>query len=434
MPCTGIKVKSGDSITIIPCQFSSDFQEDELMEVDGKKWCPFHAPLEGQNGNLTKKANWKDDELKRFYVRISTLRENAIVRQETLNLRGVVFPGDANFQNVEFPEVDFSYAQFNGDAVFLNTPFNGSTKFLYTQFIGGHAVFLNARFNGTITNFSNAQFNGWTANFSETKFKGIAIFLNAQFNSTRILFKKSRFKEYVDFTSPGNKSDASAFQGVVSFENAEFLNNAIFDNRNFQQRTTFKNCTFHKAPRFHDCRLHQDTDFTDAKFLDTKDDEAARAYRTLKLDMEEKRARQEQLLFYALEMKSRRQTEKRKILKFLSWLYEATSDYGQRIFLPLAWLVYLFLFFTFFYAAFFKGLTDSDAASILPQSLNFSIKQIIRPFGVFGSLSNSGIWGKIPPSSLLSLPLIIAATLQSFLSLALLLLSALAARWSFKIG
>ena len=131
------------------------------------------------------------------------------------------------------------------------------------------------------------------------------------------------------------------------------------------------------------------------------------AYRTLKLDMEEKRARQEQLLFYALEMKSRRQTEKRKILKFLSWLYEATSDYGQRIFLPLAWLVYLFLFFTFFYAALFQRTDlDLDAASILPQSLHFSIKQIIRPFGVFGSLSNSGIWGKIPPSSLLSLPLI----------------------------
>ena len=139
-------------------------------------------------------------------------------------------------------------------------------------------------------------------------------------------------------------------------------------------------------------------------------------------------------MFYALEMKSRRHEEKRKFLKFISWLYEATSDYGQRIFLPLAWLAFFFFCFTSFYAAYFKELLNLDAAGILPQSFHFSIKQIIRPFGVFGFLSNSGILGKIPPSSLLSLPLIFVATLQSFLSLALLLLSALAARWRFKIG
>ena len=47
-------------------------------------------------------------------------------------------------------------------------------------------------------------------------------------------------------------------------------------------------------------------------FLDTKDDKAAGAYRTLKLDMEEKRARQEQLTFYALEMKSRTECGEKK--------------------------------------------------------------------------------------------------------------------------
>ena len=174
---------------------------------------------------------------------------------------------------------------------------------------------------------------------------------------------------------------------------------------------------------------------TDARFLDTASPGSAMAYRTLKQDMEEKRARQEQLRFYALEMKSRRQTEKRKFLKSISSLYEATSDYGQRIFRPLAWLGYLFALFTFFYAAYFKGLLELDVAKILPLSLQFSIKQIIRPFGVFGSSSLSLKYlGAIPSSGLSSLPLIIAATLQSLLSLALLLLSTLAARWRFKIG
>ena len=414
------------------CQFNRP--EDELMEVDGKKWCPFHAPLEDKNDNPTKKGRWAAIEIENFYNEISALRERAIARQETLNLRGVVFPGDANFQNVEFPEVDFSYARFKGDAVFLNIPFNGNAKFLNTQFIGEHTIFLNARFSGTITNFSNAQFNGWTTNFSDTEFKGIAIFLNAQFNCTRVLFKKSRFKEYADFTSPGYNSDKDAFQGVVSFEGAEFFENAIFENRNFQQATNFRKCVFHKAPRFHGCQLHQNTDFTDARFLDTASPGSAIAYRTLKLDMEQKRAREEQLRFYALEMKSRSSEEKRKFLKFISWSYEATSDYGQRIFLPLAWLGFFFLCFTFFYAAYFKELLYLDAANILPLSFSFSFKQIIRPFGVFGPSSLDQLLGKIPSSSFLSLPLIIAATLQSLLSLLLLLLSGLAARWRFKIG
>ena len=165
------------------------------------------------------------------------------------------------------------------------------------------------------------------------------------------------------------------------------MDEANFNNRKFRQETSFRNCTFQKAPRFHDCQLHQETDFADAKFLDTTSHGSAMAYRTLKQDMEEKRARQEQLTFYALEMKSRRQTEKRKFLKFISSLYEATSDYGQRIFRPLAWLGYLFALFTFFYAAYFKGLLELDVAKILPLSLQFSIKQIIRPFGVFGPSS-----------------------------------------------
>ena len=93
MPCAGIKVKSGNLSKIIPCQFSSDYPEDELMEVDGKLLCHFHAPLEDESGNLTKKRNWNDVEIKRFYAEISTLREKALQQQEKLDLRGVVFPG-----------------------------------------------------------------------------------------------------------------------------------------------------------------------------------------------------------------------------------------------------------------------------------------------------------------------------------------------------
>ena len=55
--------------------------------------------------------------------------------------------------------------------------------------------------------------------------------------------------------------------------------------------------------------------------------------------------------------------------------------------MPLAWLGYLFLLFTLFYAAYFMELLELDTARILPLSLHFSIKQIIRPFGVFAPSS-----------------------------------------------
>ena len=345
------------------------------------------------------------------------------------------FKNGVNFLNAKFSggEVDFKNSQFNGqDTNFQNVVFSGGANFQYVKFYS-----LSKRFQNTLfsewANFRYAEFSNRQTIFKEAKFRSLADFHNAQFIGD-INFEKAKFKNKADFEFSGSNVEIDAFQGEVDFSGTEFLDEVSFNNRNFRQETSFKNCTFHKAPRFHDCRLHQETDFTDSRFLDTASPGSAMAYRTLKQDMEEKRARQEQLTFYALEMKSRRSAERRKFLKFFSLLYEATSNYGQRIFLPLAWLGYLFVLFTFFYAAYFKGLSDMDVASILPQSLHFSIKQIIRPFGVFSSSSPSGFWGKISPSSLLTLPLIIAATLQSLLSLVLLLLSALAARWRFKIG
>ena len=482
------------------CQFLYEFHENELIDVDGKKLCPCHAPLEDENGNPTEKESWTDDERENFYAIIHTLCRNATEKQEHLDLSGVIFPSGANFRGMEFPDVDFSYTQFNGGVDFRDTRFRGKSTRFYntrfhfradfreTRFYSGKATFRDAQF-GEVADFGNALFEGiisfqdaqfragarfenakftgesgayfggarfeTSATFHDAQFEAVtdfqdarfnedvtfgkarfnkeAIFQNAQFNS-QARFQYITFNGHANFTAPGNNDDASAFWGKVDFEDSKFLDEVDFENRTFQRATSFKGCAFHKAPRFHNSRLHQNTDFTAAEFIDTTSAGSALAYRTLKLDMEVKRARQEQLRFYALEMKSRRHSEKRKFMKFISWMYGAMSDYGQRIFLPLAWLVYLFLLFTLFYAAYFKGLPNLDAASIPSLAFHFSIKQIIRPFGVFGPSSLIKLLGKTPSSSLMALPLIIAATLQSTLSLVLLLLSALAARWRFKIG
>ncbi|MDE0332492.1 MAG: pentapeptide repeat-containing protein [Nitrospinae bacterium] len=433
MPCAGIKVNSGDSFTIIPCQFSSNYPENELMEVDGKQLCHFHAPLEDNSGNLTEKGKWRQDKNQKFYAEISELREKLLnsVDDQVLDLSGVVFPGYANFRGQQFPEVDFFYAQFSGPYTnFREAKFKGNVNFEEARF-SARTDFRDAIFKME-AGFYHTKFR--YAEFSGTKFIGEdADFRNAQFKG-KVDFNKSLFKKKAFFTSPGNDDDIDVFQGEVQFEGTIFLEEVDFANRKFQRSTNFKDCIFHKAPCFHGCSLHQDTKFTDADFRDTKSDEAVGAYQTLKLDMENKRARQEQLRFYALEMKSRRHTEKRKLVKFLSWLYEVTSDYGQSISLPLIWLGLSLAVFAIIYAILFLAvpMLDHKKIDILVLTSRFSLEQMIRPFGSFDIQAMPEFHKKLSQANLLSLRLI--AALQSFLSLILLLLSALATRWRFKIG
>ena len=435
------------------CQFK--YRESELIVANRKQWCPFHAPLEDESGKPTEKGEWKHHETNEFDKKISTLLTKALREQATLNLSGVVFPSEARFQGREFPDVNFSYAQFKKHAYFWDTKFKGHANFSSAEF-KGQASFNNAKFMGEYTFFLNTKFEknadfkdvifgGNDVSFNNVKFKKTVSFQHSIFSSESAKFRdaefndlatfqKARFEGHADFRTPGNNSDVAAFHGVVNFEGVEFLDYAFFENRIFRKRTIFKNCIFHIAPRFHGCRFHQDTDFTDARFLDKQGDEAARAYRTLKLDMEEKRARQEQLTFYALEMKSRRSAEKRKFLKFISWLYEVTSDYGQSISQPLILLGFSFAFFAIIYAILFLAvpMVNCEKTDILVLTSRFSLEQIIRPFGALNSLLLPELLKKVSPANLLLLRLI--AALQSLLSLVLLLLSALAARWRFKIG
>ena len=438
------------------CQFN--FRESELIVANHKQWCPFHAPLEDASGKPTEKGEWTHHEINEFDKKILSLLTKTLNEQETLDLSGVIFPSEARFQGREFPDVNFSHALFMGHAYFWCTKFKGNVNFFSAKF-KGQASFNNAKFMGESTFFLNSKFDenayfehvkfgGNDVSFNNVKFKKTVSFQHSIFSSESAKFReaefndlatfqKARFEGRADFRTPGNNSDVDAFHDVVNFEGVEFLDYAIFENRNFRKRTIFKNCTFHKAPHFHGCRFHQDTDFTDARFFDKQGDEAARAYRTLKLDMENKRARQEQLRFYALEMKSRRNTEKRKFLKFLSWLYEATSDYGQSIISPFASAFMVFVLSMIVYSIFFLAIpiADFEKTDIVILTSRFTLEQIIRPFRALeNSPSISEIVKKAQPSNLWRLCLGITTTLQSLLSLVLLLLSALAARWRFKIG
>lgn len=161
------------------------------------------------------------------------------------------------------------------------------------------------------------------------------------------------------------------------------------------------------------------------------------AYRTLKLDMEGKRAREEHLMFYALEMESRQRTTKRKLLKFISWLYGMTADYGQSIIAPFASALMVVVLSMIVYSIFLLAspIADIEKIDIVVLTSRFSLEQIIRPFR---ALENSPSLSKLvevaDPSNLWRLCLGITTTFQSVLSFIFLGLGALAVRWRFKIG
>jgi hypothetical protein len=124
---------------------------------------------------------------------------------------------------------------------------------------------------------------------------------------------------------------------------------------------------FNKAPIFHGCELHQDTSFEGAQFPPASgSEEAARAYRTLKLafrlEMEEETLRETDL--------------KRWLFK----AYKYTSDYGFSIARPLLLLAILWLMFAQIYGS-YTGVEHcfSWAVNCKIQSdwLNYSLQQAL---------------------------------------------------------
>jgi hypothetical protein len=127
------------------------------------------------------------------------------------------------------------------------------------------------------------------------------------------------------------------------------LSRTIFSKANSEtwisERPTSARATIFKGvPYFHGYKLHQDTSFDDARFDAPPSPEAARAYRTLKLAMEQLKATREEQKFFRLEMKAEHPSlpwGKR----WISSLYSLFSDYGFSLWRPVAWLLSLSLMF-----------------------------------------------------------------------------------------
>ena len=459
MPCAFYAERPSPFQELGPgCQFGG--HEHDLINVDGVKLCPFHAPIENSDGNKTKKGFWDARQLREFYERVHVRIDTAKDNDDTCDLTGVVFPGVADFSEKEFPTVCFFVAKFDGIANFFGARFSGgdvnfdgarfsggTTNFYKAKFSGGGASFVEARFGGNVTTFLEAGFSGGPARFiraefivgsvifSETQFTGgDAYFHGAQFSCGYSGFEKAKFSGFADFSAPGGEnkedSDKRIFRevhfGGARFEGKSKGNNnygVTFENRRFLQQASFEDCFFASAPRFHGCELHPDTEFSGAEFPDTKSDGSDRAYRTLKLAMESVRSRNEEAMFYALEQKSlRHRSDTRQSAKIVSYLYEIMSDYGRDFILPIFWL----LFVSFVFSQFYGDLAGAVGTECLQKmgNVGFAVQQIFRPFEIW-KLATNGV------SCGLGIKLI--GTVQSLATLSLFALFLLALRRRFKM-
>ncbi len=477
------------------CQFPN---EPTRFECDERRWCQFHLPMEDKNGAATEKATWPNHNYDVFEERIFT-RIRKATEDEIADFQGVVFPRTISFANLdnEF-KVGFSKACFNGLCDFSSIMFGLETDFSGAVFTGG-AVFTKAKFKGYV-NFANVKFQDradfqnadfadavtfvgatfvryawfhgtnfkYAAEFDHTNFESGAYFGTAKFNADAIFlaaefwdetdfsdsdfggfvgFELARFRSFANFSVSAKRNDASPV-GTFDFSYSVISSDITFANREFGDSTEFSGAIFQGVPDFHNAKLHQDTDFrnTNFQFVRGHDDEETsrgeRAYRTLKLAMEEKRSRVEEADFFAKEMECRRnRSDVPWYERSMATLYKYGSDYGRSFIRPVICIALSLLIFFLPYMELIRvherSCHSHDKTIELRQYAAditvFEFQQIVRPFEVWSTRYRT-------PDTLMKRPVECAptwvrfwATLQSLITIGLLTLFVLAVRRRFRM-
>lgn len=427
------------------CQFHHHFHETELIEFDGKKWCPFHFPLEDRDGNPSGKAEWAN--IARFgaiWGKLGSYIEERCTQGLPVDLTGLVhwdrltlsmqiapdgISGHA-VQERRFPSISIEGAEFPRGIDFGNCVFTKSLWARKARF-GDSADFGRSKFQGA-TRFTLAQFEG-NANFPECEFRQPADFSGARF-SANVVFYACKFREYLNFSLHSlepiigrNQESESLHQAI--FSRCEFLKNSIFNDRIFLSGPDFSFSNFEIAPEFHNCELHQSANFEGTSFSDERSEGADRSYRTLKLAFEKMGARDEQAKFFALEQKARAKKASTPLsVRAFSEIYGTVSDYGQDFVMPLVFLMMLIISFAVLYMLVIPSAMINGPQS-LTGLLSFSIEQMVRPFTIWSDSYTPAV----NPKSVLSLVLRLLATLEAFGGLGLATISVLALRRRFKL-
>jgi len=395
------------------------------------------------------------------------------------------FESGAGFLGATFGSgAGFFEATFGDDAGFHGARFGESVQFEEATFCG-RVVFYGLREDGAPT-FAGA------VSFKSARFEGPALFGD---NSTqpgarfagRTSFRTATFEAYADFSRcawPERAEDQHAafegarFRDVADFNSQRFTAFALFDGADFQRPVRLAdprppnspNAMFKAARTATRKAIQSDRAKQGQKDYDAEKDPVtherggearwralAGGFRTLKLAMQAQSDHDREQRFYRYELRARmRQPSTPVWERIAAWLYGLSSDDGTSIIRPFVSLAVLITGFTALYwgAGQLAGVTAADT-DIAP-ALDFALSQTFRPLGIW--------WGPAlpdipplpgPPDASLSERLAAApwrvqlahglgqagwtsvkflATIQSFFSIVLLFLFALAVRRRFQIS
>lgn len=239
-----------ENLAVKKCQGVLHDDEPCLREViDNSDWCIFHHP----KNNLDYHKIFKET----FDAEVARQKH---IHPNYLDFTGFVFPIEMEFDDMIFPDVYFTKAEFIRDVKF--TPRN---RFKYFGQGGTQ---------------SGCQFQG-IANFSEAKFKGTSDFLNAtfykdcHFRSTEFVydahFSDVQFNGRANFTR--SKFNYSSFGGAEFYSSADFSyskftgEDTSFNGSVFHYNASFRGADFWGDAYFNRILFDGDVDFTDCKFV-----------------------------------------------------------------------------------------------------------------------------------------------------------------------
>jgi hypothetical protein len=324
---------------------------------------------------------------------------NHVIDQEII-LDGQVFKTDVWISGVTFNKhVSFKNVTFDKRVFFRGVIFNRGVSFNYAYF--HHEVSFSDSLFNDITDFRRCRFRGEGTCFKRVEFFSDANFEMAEFDKLAffdgaVFHQKALFSGEAYVKNDQGKTDKLQTFNYISFSGVHFKNRAVFSNRDFRGTTSFgfyegQPVTFDLAPLFHNCKLFQGTSFFDAEFKISADDEdAAKAFNTLKHAMSQQQSTRDEQNFIKRELEAERLKAKSG-RRVLYWMYKNFADYGFSVKRP---IICLFLIpFAVFSGLYGWVISEIKCESILAdycqfngwlfiKTLQFSFLQSMPPLGL----------------------------------------------------
>lgn len=465
----------------------------ELIEVDGQPTYHIaHLPLMYPDGTPTLKLT--DPELSKTRLIAAMAphnRENyghlnlegavlvdwtyRITKRTTAIFNNAIFQGTASFQGTVCERgITFEAAAFLSDANFNSTRFQSETNLGGVSFLGRFwawmaemtsVTFNNSLFVGSfdvvnaafLKDFScdmvvfrgdfrfsqcrveaNCTFNRCLfymgMDFSESVFQKRFAVLHCQWPALIKhfygAFNRTRFNGLADFSGTGFRVfgafDGASFEKGVKLDRTKERESDILFKKELRQASMSVKTEDHK--RMGSQNLFR-IDDSESRLMELES-----GCRILRQEMIKQGDKSREHLLYKYESIARReQSSTPGAERFISHLYDVTSDYGASITTPAIWLLTLSWFYAQIYAVSFPVIATSGSDKLL-YGLLVSFSRIF-PFGAFGDVTSSfasDIYRLGMPWT--SGLFMLVATSQSFFAIILIFLCGLAVRRKFQIG